>query len=727
MRTGVCKVLRFCRRCALELAIGVFAAAACSYPSKAQPFDEYDGYFVTPAQGDDREDVRYASQLYQQMTHRMRGHSVVYDYDPGEEAPERLLVKVDLDPEARWQYRVERNGDELTLQARDPQAMVWLIYQFISAAADEDLRLEGTDLPPALLGFEGNSQGDFPFEYRSIYSPTNADAELRGVLATDHVDYDWGLWGHNLPRVFAPGKVPAKALAVDEKGAFYPGGQLCMSSPELYKAYENYILDQWGEGDTIVPGHSARFSVMPLDNSEVCQCPRCVAAGNTPSSATGATVQLLRRLSERFPAHQFFMGAYSTTTEPPAEALPGNAGVIVSALSLPMKSQAHLTAQGRAFDRLVERWKAVTPRVYVWDYMRNFDDYLTPYPDVKLLGERFKHYAELGVKGVFLNGSGDDYATLDDLQTYLLASLMTVPEADVDTLMRAYLERFYPATAQTIEALYGTSEEAATSGVTLPLYGGIGEAAGRYIDGVQFDRHVALLDSLSKKASPEERSRLNKLLTGLAFTQLELERLPGGGWDADFVASRRELLSCHGAFADMSRYREAFGDIDDYLRQWEGPRPLSAADDNLLSSGRIDALTPMDEPQTSTAPLTDGIAGFPTDYHTAWTLWSADTVRVRITIAGNGPSELKGRNLVVGFLHAPRWRMSAPSLVELWQDGARVAQGHPAEPAMPFERVEVRLDASGLNPAKPFELRTYNNNGGGASPRNVTAIDEITL
>lgn len=724
MRSGLCKVLRFCRRCGLELALGVVAAAACSYPSKAQPFDEYDGYFITPAQGDNREDMRYASQLYQQMSHRMRGHSVVYDYDPGAEAPERLLVRVDLDPLARCQYHVERSGDELTLQARDARAMVWLLYQFISAAAEEDLRLEGSDLPPALLHFDTDTQGDFPFEYRSIYSPTNADSELRGVLATDHVDYDWGLWGHNLPKVFAPGKVPAKALAIDEKGRFYPGGQLCMSSPELYKAYENYILDQWGEGDTLVAGHSARFSVMPLDNSEVCLCPRCVAAGNTPTSATGATVQLLRRLSERFPAHQFFMGAYSTTTEPPTEALPSNAGVIVSALSLPMRSQTHLTAQGKAFDRLVERWKAVTPRVYVWDYMRNFDDYLTPYPDVKLLGERFKHYAELGVKGVFLNGSGDDYATLDDLQTYLLASLMTVPEADVDTLMTAYLERFYPATGQTIASLYGTSEEAATSGITLPLYGGIGEAAGRYIDGVQFDRHVALLDSLSKKASPEERSRLNKLLTALAFTQLELERLPGAARDTDFVASRKELLGCHDAFADMSHYREAFGDIDDYLTQWEATSPFTKSEYNLLSMARIDALTPMDEPQTSPAPLTDGIVGFPTDYHTAWTLWSADTVRVGISISQGGKADLKGRNLVVGCLHAPRWQISVPSSVELWQDGTVVAKGHPAEPSAPFERVEVRLDASGLNTSKPFELRTYK---GGTSPRNVTAIDEITL
>ena len=34
----------------------------------------------------------------------------------------------------------------------------------------------------------------------------------------------------------------------------------------------------------------------------------------------------------------------------------------------------------RKFAALVSRWHKVVGRVYVWDYMRNFDDYFTPYP-----------------------------------------------------------------------------------------------------------------------------------------------------------------------------------------------------------------------------------------------------------------------------------------------------------------------------------------------------------
>ena len=57
-----------------------------------------------------------------------------------------------------------------------------------------------------------HAEGDFAFEYRGIYSPSNADPELMPVTASHHVDYDWGLWGHNLRRVF-PGEVPEEALA----------------------------------------------------------------------------------------------------------------------------------------------------------------------------------------------------------------------------------------------------------------------------------------------------------------------------------------------------------------------------------------------------------------------------------------------------------------------------------------------------------------------------------
>ena len=136
------------------------------------------------------------------------------------------------------------------------------------------------------------------FEYRGIYSPSNADPELMPVTASHHVDYDWGLWGHNLRRVF-PGGVPEEALAwVDGQR---DENQFCFSSELLFKAVEAYVTDNYGETGGV------RFAIMPNDNGAVCACKACTAAGNTRKVATPSVSRFIRRLAARFPIICFLL------------------------------------------------------------------------------------------------------------------------------------------------------------------------------------------------------------------------------------------------------------------------------------------------------------------------------------------------------------------------------------------------------------------------------------
>ena len=63
----------------------------------------------------------------------------------------------------------------------------------------------------------------------------------------------------------------------------------------------------------------------------------------------------------------------------PVDTMPANVGVMVSAIRWPLSS---LTGGKRRtdFDALVREWKEKCHIIYVWDYINNFDDYLTPFP-----------------------------------------------------------------------------------------------------------------------------------------------------------------------------------------------------------------------------------------------------------------------------------------------------------------------------------------------------------
>lgn len=680
-----------CLRAALMAAVLLLCPALGSCAGGATSFADYSGYVIMPADRGDTYDCKWADYL---ATHLMRraGLAALILRD---DKPEALHITVDYDARLKGDYRVVRTGDDLSLSARNKESMLWLLYQFMSAAGADDDRLSVVDLPPALLDMDhdGEVTGTFAFEYRGIYTPSNQDEDFMPILATHNVDYDWGLWGHNLRKLF-DGGIPTEMRAL--VNGHRVNDQFCFSSPALYDALVRYVLDNYGAGEA---GSPVRFAIFPEDNDEVCTCPACRAAGNTADNASPAVARLLTRLAHRFPHHQFYTSAYLTTRKAPAEPLPDNAGVILSAIDCPMQLMKGEEPEKAALIALITEWRRVTPLIYVWDYVRNFDDYLTPYPCLHLLQERLKLYRDRGVRGIFLNGSGYDYATFDDVQTYVASALMISPDLSVDTLVTRYFRHYYPVTGGVLTDYYLSLEHAAVSGYkVLPFYGGIDDAVAYGLSPQELEKFVKTLDQKAKKATGDERTRLNKLLTALQFTRLELLRRTPGQYEGRRRAEPLAALRGHTAFDDMKNYREAHGEIDQYIGEWESLLRFTASRDNRLKGTRLGLSDEGHDP----AALTDGLYGFPSDYHTNWV----------IRRGGLGPIALpagslsSGSVLEVSFLHAPLWHIYSPQRVELWQGGRCVATAEPRFQSQDtFVRALARLSTSQVRPESPAELR----------------------
>lgn len=399
------------------------------------------------------------------------------------------------------------------------------------------------------------------FEYRGLYTPTNTP-EMQRTLHTNHPDYDWGVWGHNLHKVV---KVSHEMYATVDGAKTEK--QLCFSSEALYKAVRAYILDQFGKGtDT----YSERISIMPMDNQLACTCRDCVAKGNTSGNATPAVSYFVTRLAKEFPRHQFFTSAYHTTKSAPQTALPANVGVFVSSYPMPMRVDFSQTDGYHEFRTMVEAWTKVCGKVYVWDYARNYSDYLSPFPCLLALQSRFKLYRDLGVRGIFVNGSGDDYSAFDDMQTQVMAKLMDDPDADVRNEVDAYFEKYYPKTHQLLTDYYWQLEQRAkTTNNLLPLYGSMKQMCASYLDAEEFLHFRAKLDAASKNTSGDERKRLNALLTAWAYTQLEMYRTACLPMDKEQAAEMREILKGHGEIKGMTNIDEVGNTIDDYLKRWK--------------------------------------------------------------------------------------------------------------------------------------------------------------
>ncbi len=223
------------------LLLSVISPDAHAIPAHDGPVNKDRSYIVLPASEDDAEDVIWAERIHIQLNHRTGKNGAVTS-DPGQNNLFRIIT--DVDPSLAYSYGIRRTPNGIILFAKDRRTMTWLTYQYISKLAETDSRISADDLPPAIIKTDHDSEHNFSFEYRDIYTPSNSKLEQRTIIGTDHVD-DWGLWGHNLKKILGA-DIPKDVLA-QTNGVIHPE-QLCFSSEVLYQRIESYIIDQYGWG-----------------------------------------------------------------------------------------------------------------------------------------------------------------------------------------------------------------------------------------------------------------------------------------------------------------------------------------------------------------------------------------------------------------------------------------------------------------------------------------------
>ena len=698
----------------LSMPLIVWAGVMLSLPlascSMTKGFDQYDKFCII--QSTETPDNEYWSHyLYTHFSHRCDLPLLVTERK--EPNSSSLLVKINYNPSLGRKYMVDISHDEIQLSAGRKEVMLWLCYQFISKVAEVDSRFRATDLPPASIELE-NMSGEFPFEFRGIASPGNSNADMLGITATHSVDYNWALWGHNLNKIIKRASPSLKGLDIyAEVNGKRDTAQLCFSSDRLYKIIEDYIADQWGEGELNAP---ERFTIMPMDNKHACTCELCTKVGNTNTNASPAVTNMIVKLANRFPKQMFFTSAYATTRTRPDRALPENVGVLISAMDLPMVYDFKATAEFEDFNASIEAWQKLTPYVYIWEYARNFDDYLTPYPCLNILQQRIQYYREIGVKGIFINGSEEKYATFEDMQTATLQALLINPELDIAQYTRAYLHRFYPQSATIIGDYYiGLEDKVKEQSVALPFYGGIEEEL-TYINMSDFEAFRTALDKQAKQIQGEERSRLNKMLTALSFTSLEVMRLKDNPVSLDKAVEQLELLGGYEAFADMQESKEALGSLETYIEQWNDD--AQNATPNPLQGTTIKANDK--ELDAQCGKLTDGRMGFYTDYHTCWVVHKGQW---QLTL----PPHKSGSTILnLSLLVAPAWHIWLPQQIQLTQGDRVIATW--ATPSTPTDksilyRQFVEIDISSADKNAPITLQMTPVN----LERATIACDEIIV
>lgn len=636
--------------------------SGCRMQARTEMFPSKEGYLITIGEDPTDRDTRWAKYLYEHLKKRANDDEMVAF---GVSEKEMWHVIIQIDPTAQEGFRISRKGADIKLTASDDRHMLWLQYQLIKKISKEDPRIDGSDLPPALLNLT-DTCGTFAFDYQSIYSPAGLNSDYTGVMGLNNFDDSWGIWGHNLRKVLGDNTDKVYATIHGKTD----DSQLCFSSPEMYTQIEDYIVNNFGE-----KGNS-RFVIAPDDNPYACTCASCTALGNSEKNATPAVTELVLRLAQRFPRHFFFTTSYLSTQQATDKQLPANAGVMVSAIDFPLCWIDSKDAQEKKFAQQLENWKKVTKNIYIWDYINNFDDYLTPFPILKIAQQRLQFFKKNGASGIFFNGSGYSYSSFDEMRTFVLSALLINPEQAVDDLIRNYFNQEYPVSKKWLSDYYIDLENSTQSGKKLGLYAGIRESEGVYLNPEKFIKFYDEMGDFVSDAKGKERKKLHELQTALSFTRLEMGRdhsydtygyAKRNGKGIQAVPQARKWvtqLKENKAFSGMEYYNESANEIDYYIKEWE--QYILASD---IKKDLFLGITPSSTPKTnknSLKRLTDGTHGLPDNYHCGWIIFPQEECTIDLPVKEINESG----TVYISFLNLPRHRIYAPQQIEVSRDGA---------------------------------------------------------
>lgn len=583
-------------------------------------------------------------------------------------------IHIEFAPDLKFDYVIKnKSSNKLHICFKNKQTAIWILYQLIENIGLVDDRFDTKDLPPAFIDFS-SKEYTFDFKYREPHYALNLEPDVAPLLGTNNVEMDWGLWGHHLSNIVSDDEDETiYAMVKGERNR----AQFCFSSKSLFNQAREYIIDNFGNGND---GYQVMMMILPEDNMISCTCPECIDKGNTPSHATPAVQDFIRRLAEMFPNHYFYTSAYLTTLNPPAYQLPENSGVFLSTINIPKGVKPTNQAEFKKFLNLVDEWQTKTSNIYLWDYVSNFDDYLTPIPSLLSLQSQLKYFKMLRVQGLFLNASGYDYSPFDDLKTVVSAALMMDISIDIEPLVKAFFRKNYPTSHEALNSYYmGLERGYAQKKKPYNMYGSMRDNMDTYFDTESFMSFYSLLPSLISTSTGEEEAKLQKLYTALTYTRLQVAYTQGTGkWgyaqrDEKSISILPEIselvqrLEGHKEYKDLQNYKESEGSLAEYINEWKDMIQRGKRQ-NLLLDTPIELLSPPTEGFENTSLLNDATLGFRQDYHQGWYLSHTNELHLRFSAR-----ELEeGQVLKIRFLHMPKHRFDEPEKMNLFIDGKAV-------------------------------------------------------
>lgn len=517
------------------------------------------------------------------------------------------------------------------------------------------------------------------FEFRSVYYPGQYDAEYRDWHHLHLIDDDWGLWGHSFDKLVPPGQYfkshPEYYALVN--GERMPT-QLCLSNPAVYQIAVKTLT-------TLVHDHPEKkyWSVSQNDGLGYCTCNKCAAIDKKHGGPQGSIVSFVNKVAKNFPDKSISTLAYLYSKHPPVNLKPAkNVSIMLSSIDLNRAKPIATDPSANGFRNDLKGWTTLSKNVMLWDYVVQFTNFLSPFPNMQVLKDNTNYFYKAGLTGVFLQGTETEKGEFADLKSYLLARQSWGTNAnattDADEFMQAYYGKAAPYIKSYQTALY---DQLNKSNRVLDIYGEPTSEWNSWLTPELIDNYSILLDQ-AENAVANSSAQLKRVLLErlpLEFAVLQQARfygieqhgifnVDGSKWSIRPGFENKVTRFINSAqSAGIKNLNEDGLTLDGYREEWsdifkKGPLLHMAVGKNVKAVSPFNT----DYPAKGTRTLTDGIGGY-NNFQYNYLGWLGNDMEVVIDL-----EEIKNvQSVSAGFLEDQRHWAFLPTqvTVELSDNG----------------------------------------------------------
>lgn len=496
--------------------------------------------------------------IYLQAADPQNGYESVLLYT--ECTPKIFVGDIDFGKRNNWEkkqdlgnegFSLQTKGDNLYLIGGRPRGVIYAVYSFLEKYCgcrwfNDEVSLIPTrvtleipfinDTQVPMLEYREPYYAAYPTADWHVRNKCNGDATLLSQEHGGKVKYF--PFVHSFNEILDPKEYfsvhPEYFSEINGVRACPEGRtQLCLTNPEVL-AIAKAKVREWIHKNPDV----SIISISQNDWFNFCTCEKCRAIDESEGSHMGTMLNFVNAIAddiaEEYPNISIDTLAYQYTRTPPKTLRPRK-NVIIRLCSIECCFAHPFTecdgsfasengSSKNSFVNDVLEWAKICDRLYVWDYVVNFNHNILPHPNFGVLQKNIQFLAKNHVKGIFEQGNSfvGKYGEFDLLKRYVLAKLLWNPYCDMDTVVNEYLVGVYGGAAAEVRKYYDMLQNLVKSDTHINIFE---NPDAPYITDEFLQDADACLARAERAADNEERLGYVKALR-LSIQYSQLSRMP---------------------------------------------------------------------------------------------------------------------------------------------------------------------------------------------------------